>query len=73
MALLLNPATGHLLPQFHVFFDDELSTVQFRREVTITHNLMDLVKCISQIFAPDNIDLKETWFDPDLEEDPRKS
>ena len=28
---------------------------------------------ISQIVAPENIDLKNTWFTPDLEKDPRKA
>ena len=38
VALVLNPATGHVSPQFHVVFDDEFSTVPFMREVTIPPN-----------------------------------
>ena len=31
VALVLNPETGHVSPQFHVVFDDEFSTVPFIR------------------------------------------
>ena len=31
VALVLNLATGHVSPQFHVVFDDEFSTVQYLR------------------------------------------
>ena len=27
--MVLNPETGHVLPQFNVVFDDEFSTVPF--------------------------------------------
>ena len=69
----LNPATGHIPPQFHVVIDDELSTVRFMREVTIYPNWTDIVQRISQIGTPDNIDLKDTWFTTDLEEYPIES
>ena len=32
-----------------------------------------IVQHRSQRFAPDNVDLKETWFNLDLEEDPGKT
>ena len=34
------------------------------REVVIPPNFKDLVKHISQSGAPENIDLRNTWFDP---------
>ena len=43
------------------------------REGTIPPNWTDLVHRISQSSAPDNIDLKDIWFTPDLEEDPSES
>ena len=70
--LVLNPATGHVSPQFHVVINDEFSTVPFIREGTITSNWTDIVQSISQSGAPYNIDLKYTWFTQDIEEDPRK-
>ena len=38
VALVINPATGRVLPQFHVMLDDEFSTVLFMREGTILPN-----------------------------------
>ena len=45
--LVLNPATGYVSPKFHVVFDDEISTVPFIREGTITPNYTDLVQLSS--------------------------
>ena len=52
-------------------FDDEVSTVPFMREGTITPNWTYLVQCSSQIGTIDNIYLKCTWLNPNLDEDPR--
>ena len=73
VALVLNPETGHVSPQFHVVLDNEFSTVPFMREVTIPLNWTDLSKHSSQSGAPDNIDLRDNWSNPDLEEYPRKN
>ena len=66
VALVLNPYTVHVSPQFHVVFDDNCSTVPFMREGTIPPNCTDLVQCIPRSGAPENIDPKETWFTPYL-------
>ena len=73
VALVINPATGHVSPQFYVVLDDDSSTVTFIREGKMPLNWTDFVQCSSQIISPENIDLKDTWFTPDLEEDPRKT
>ena len=70
IALVLNIATGLVSPQIHVVFDDKFSTVPFMREGKMPPNWTDLVQRRSQSGAPENIYLKETWFNPDLEEDP---
>ena len=70
--MILNPETGHVSPQFHVVFDDKFSTVPFMREATIPPNWTNLVHR-SQSGAPYNIDLKDTWFIPDIEEVPSKN
>ena len=70
VALVLNPETSHVLPQFNVVFDDEFSTVPIMMADTIPLNWTDFVKCSSQSGAPDNMDLKDSWFTPDIEEDP---
>ena len=64
--LVLNPETGHFSPQFHVVFDYELYTVPFMREGTIPPNCKNIVQRISKIISPYNIDLKDTWFTPDV-------
>ena len=40
------------------------------REGTIPPNWTDLVQGIPQSCAQENIELKDTWLTPDLEEDP---
>ena len=69
--MVLNPETGHVSPKFHMVFDDEFNTVPFMREGTITLNWTDLVQHSSQSDAPENIDLRDNWFTPDIEEDTR--
>ena len=54
-------------------FDDAISTFPFMREGKITPNGTDLVQDSSQRIASENIDLKDTWFTPDLLEDPREN
>ena len=43
------------------------------KEGTIPPNYIDLVQSISQSGAPNNIDLKDTWFNPDVEEYTRQT
>ena len=42
-ALVLNPETGHVSPQFHVVFDDKFSTAPFIKEGTIIKNCTYIV------------------------------
>ena len=60
IALVLNPATGNISPQFHVAFYDEFSTVSFMMEGTIPPNWTDLLKFNSKSGVPENVDLKGT-------------
>ena len=53
--------------------DDEFYTVPFMREGAIPQNWTDLVQLSSQNGTPENIELKNTWLTPDLEEEPRKN
>ena len=43
------------------------------REVKIPPSWTYIVHCISQSFKPYNVDLKDTWFTPDLEKDTNKT
>ena len=64
-----NPETDNVSNKFHLVFDDEFYIVPFMREGTIPPNWIDIVQCSSQSSAMDNIDLKDTWFTPDIKED----
>ena len=66
VALVLNPATCLVSPQFHVVFDDEFSAAPFLRESTISQSRTNLVQNSSHSGAPENIDIKGNWFTSDL-------
>ena len=61
VALVLNPKTLIVSPQFHVVFDDEFSTVHFMRNGEIPPHWRDLVKHSAEIVSDDNFDLATTW------------
>lgn len=44
VALVLNPKTGLVSPQFHVVYDDTFSTVHHMRQLTVPPNWAQLVK-----------------------------
>ena len=67
LPLVINPANGHVSPQFHVLFDDEISTVTFMREGPVPPNWTDIVQRISYSGSPENIDLGDTCFTPYLD------
>ena len=56
-----------------MLFDYEFSTVPFIRKDTIPPNWTDIVKFRSQSGATENINLRDNWFTPDLEEHPSKT
>ena len=69
--MVFNLETGHVSPQLHVVFDNKFSAVTFMMEGTMPPNWTYLVQNISQIGAPENIDLYDTWFSPYIEDDLR--
>ena len=66
VALVLNPETVHISPQFYVVFYNEFPTFPFMREVTIPLNWTDLVQHISKGGALENIYIRGTWIAPDF-------
>ena len=46
VALVLNPRTGHVSPQFHVIFDDLFTTVPFMNKSQLPPNWDELVKIL---------------------------
>ena len=63
VALVLNPTTGHVSPQFHVVFDDTFSTIPYMREGTVPPHWAELVRNSSKVATDENFDLSKTWFE----------
>jgi hypothetical protein len=47
VALILNPRTGHVSPQFHIVFDDDFTTVQYLWKTTVPPHWADLVRSLA--------------------------
>jgi hypothetical protein len=63
VALVLNPKTGLISPQFHVVFDDDFSTVPYLRKGTVPDNWAELVTNSRQKCTDGFYDVTKTWFD----------
>ena len=61
VALVLNPASGHVSPQYHVVFDDKFSTVPHMRDSSIPPNWEDLVTNSSYCSTDEAYTLTDTW------------
>jgi hypothetical protein len=49
VALVLNPRTGHVSPQFHVVFDDDFTTVEYLCKMKVPPHWTDLVRSFMEI------------------------
>ena len=63
VALVMNPKTGLVSPQFHVVFDDTFSTVPHIRAGTTPPNWEQLVRNSSELSTDQDYDLTRTWFE----------
>lgn len=61
VALVLNPRTLHMSPQFHVVFDDDFSTVPYLWKSEMPPNWTDLVKSSHKKVTDDNFELATQW------------
>ena len=61
VALVLNPSTGHVSPQYHVVFDDTFSTVSNLRSGTVPANWSKLVEESSYLSTDEDYDLTQVW------------
>ena len=61
VALVLNPRTLHVSPQFHVVFDDEFSTVPFMLNGEVPPHWSDLVKRSAELVTDEEFNLATTW------------
>ena len=65
VALVHNPRTGLISPQYHVVVDDVFSTVPSLREGTVPSNWEELVVNTREKSADGFYDITKTWFDAD--------
>ena len=62
VALVLNPRTMHVSPQYHLVFDDTFSTVPFMRNGENPKNWEQLVKKSSEFATDSDFSAASTWF-----------
>ncbi len=63
VALVFNPKTGQVLPQYHVVFDDTFSTVPYMDSGTVPPHWEDLLKHSSEKAIDEDFSLAEDWMD----------
>ena len=67
VALVLNPRTGHVSPQYHVVFDDLFTTVSFMKKSEVPPHWSDLVQKSAEHFTDEDYVLAKTWLFPDAD------
>ena len=67
VALVLNPRTGHVSPQFHVVFDDHYTTVPFMEKNEVPPHWAELVENSREKVTEENYELAQTWLFPDAD------
>ena len=65
VALVLNPRTGLISPQFHVVIDDDFSTVPSLRAGIVSSNWKKMVDSSREKSTAGFYDVTKTWFDPE--------
>ncbi len=61
VALVLNPCTGHVSPQFHVVLDDFFSTVSYMEKSQVPPNWADLVENLREKVTEEDYNLAKVW------------
>jgi hypothetical protein len=61
VALVYNPFTGHVSPQYHVVFDDDFTTVPYMEAGTIPPHWSDLLQSSSQLASKQVINIAQAW------------
>ena len=61
VALVLNPRTGLVSPQYHVVFDNIFSTVPFMRSASVPPNWKTLVETSTKLATDEYFDLAKMW------------
>jgi hypothetical protein len=63
VALVYNPSTGYVSPQYHVVFDDDFTTIPFMEAGTIPPHWSDLVHSFSKLARKQASDTAQAWLD----------
>jgi hypothetical protein len=63
VALVFNPRTGQVLPQYHVVFDETFLTVSYMDAGTVPPHWEDLLQHSSKKAANEEFSLAEDWMD----------
>ena len=63
IALVFNPTTGQVSPQYHVIFDDTFSTVPYMDVGTVSPHWEDLLKYSSEKASDEDFSLAKDWMD----------
>ena len=63
VALVFNPRTGRVSPQYHVVFDDTFSTVPYMDAGTVPPHWEDLLRHSSEKATDEDFDLAQDWMD----------
>jgi hypothetical protein len=67
VALVLNPRTGDVSPQFHMVFDDLFTTVLYMKKSKFPPNWAELVEKSSECITDEDYDLAKMWLFPDAD------
>ena len=62
VALIINPVTGHVSPQYHVVYDETFSTVSHMRDEIIPPTWDKMCKNSVESAISNAFDLEELWF-----------
>ena len=62
VALVCNPTTVRVSPQYHIVFNDDFSTMPSMTSGTLPPNLEYLVKYSSEMATTKDVNLEDTWF-----------
>jgi hypothetical protein len=63
VALVFNPKTGRVSPQYHIVFDDTFSTVPYMDAGTVPPHWEDLLKYSSEKATGEEFSLAEDWME----------
>ncbi len=61
VALVYNPSTGHVSPQYHVIFDDDFTMVPYIEPGMIPPHWSDLVHSSSELASKHALNLAQAW------------